>query len=195
MLAGAGLTAETVDWYVPHQANLRIIGAVGRRLGIAPERTLVNVDRYGNTSAASVPLVLAEAVEAGHVRPGTSRPGPSVRRRDDLGQRAPSLGKRLRTEGRAVERTELLDAIRDLAIEMLDVDPADVAEAASFGEDLEADSLDLAELVMALEERFDTAVPEEALEDVLTVGQAVDMLCAVASGSSGAPATGPGARV
>jgi 3-oxoacyl-[acyl-carrier-protein] synthase-3 len=48
---------------VPHQANLRIIEAAASRLGIPPERTLVNIDRYGNTSAASIPLVLAEAAD------------------------------------------------------------------------------------------------------------------------------------
>jgi len=77
-----------------------------------------------------------------------------------------------------MERTQALDAIRELAVEMLDVQAMQVTETASFADDLEADSLDLAELVMGLEERFDISVPEEALEDVSTVGQAVDMLLA-----------------
>src|SRR5262249_26345041 len=60
-LERAGMTVDDVDWFVPHQANLRIIEAAVARLGLNPERTLVNIERYGNTSAASIPLVLAEA--------------------------------------------------------------------------------------------------------------------------------------
>jgi 3-oxoacyl-[acyl-carrier-protein] synthase-3 len=60
-MANAGVTAADIDVFVPHQANRRIIDAAGDRLGIPSERTFVNVDRYGNTSAASVPIALAEA--------------------------------------------------------------------------------------------------------------------------------------
>jgi acyl carrier protein len=77
-----------------------------------------------------------------------------------------------------MERTEALDAIRDVAVEVLSVEPEKVTEAARFKEDLEADSLDLVELVMGLEERFDIEVPEEDLEGVTTVGHAVDMVLA-----------------
>lgn len=59
-LARAGLPAAAVDRFVPHQANARIIDAVAGRLGIPAERTSVNIDRYGNTSAASIPIALAE---------------------------------------------------------------------------------------------------------------------------------------
>jgi 3-oxoacyl-[acyl-carrier-protein] synthase III len=61
---------EDVTWFAPHQANVRIIDAAGNRLGIPAERTLVNIDRYGNTSAASIPLVLAEAADDGRLQPG-----------------------------------------------------------------------------------------------------------------------------
>ncbi len=54
------LTVDDVDWLVPHQANLRIIEAVSSRAGIAPEKVLVNIEHYGNTSAASIPLCLDE---------------------------------------------------------------------------------------------------------------------------------------
>ena len=60
-LAANGLTRADVDWLVPHQANRRIIDAMGRKLGLPPERVVVTVDRHANTSAASVPLALAEA--------------------------------------------------------------------------------------------------------------------------------------
>jgi 3-oxoacyl-[acyl-carrier-protein] synthase III len=70
VLAKAGLTPDDVTWFVPHQANQRIIDAVGDRLGIPAERCFVNVDRYGNTSAASIPIALDEAVRAGRVNRG-----------------------------------------------------------------------------------------------------------------------------
>jgi acyl carrier protein len=75
-----------------------------------------------------------------------------------------------------MERSEVLDAIRDVAVEVLSVEPDQVTEEARFKEDLEADSLDLVELVMGLEERFDIEVPEEDLEDVASVGQAVTLV-------------------
>ena len=66
----AGVTPSDVAWFVPHQANIRIIDSAATRLGIAGERTIVNIDRYGNTSAASIPLALAEAADDGRVREG-----------------------------------------------------------------------------------------------------------------------------
>ena len=59
-----------VDLMIPHQANRRIIDAVGKRVGIDPERVFVNVHRYANMSAATVPVALVEALEEGRVRPG-----------------------------------------------------------------------------------------------------------------------------
>ena len=69
-LERAGLSAADIDWFVPHQANARIITAAANRLGIPPERSLVNIDRYGNTSAASIPLALAEAADDGRIGEG-----------------------------------------------------------------------------------------------------------------------------
>ena len=77
-----------------------------------------------------------------------------------------------------MERTEALDAIRDVAVEVLSVEPETVTEAARFKEDLEADSLDLVELVMALEESFDVTVDETELEGIETIGQAYDLIVA-----------------
>ncbi len=65
-----GVPVEEVDVYVPHQANIRIIDYAVRKLGIPEERVVVNVDRYGNTSSASIPLALADAVDEGRVRKG-----------------------------------------------------------------------------------------------------------------------------
>ncbi|MSO38525.1 MAG: acyl carrier protein [Acidimicrobiia bacterium] len=75
-----------------------------------------------------------------------------------------------------MERDEALAVIRELAVDVLAVQPDDVVESASFKEDLDADSLDLVEVVMALEERFDISIPEEDLEGVTTIGNAVDLI-------------------
>ena len=66
----AGIGVEEIAWFVPHQANARIIDAAGQRLGVEGARTLVNIDRYGNTSSASIPLALFEAVDDGRVKNG-----------------------------------------------------------------------------------------------------------------------------
>jgi len=69
-LAANGLEHRDIDWLVPHQANRRIIDAMGRKLGLPPDRVVITVDRHANTSAASVPLALAEARQDGRIRPG-----------------------------------------------------------------------------------------------------------------------------
>jgi 3-oxoacyl-[acyl-carrier-protein] synthase-3 len=69
-LEKAGLTADDVDVFVPHQANARIIEAVNQRLGIPMDKTIVNIARYGNTSAASIPLALVEAAQDGRLHDG-----------------------------------------------------------------------------------------------------------------------------
>jgi 3-oxoacyl-[acyl-carrier-protein] synthase III len=69
-LAANGLGRRDVDWLVPHQANLRIIDAMGRKLGLPSERVVITVERHANTSAASVPLALAEASQDGRIRQG-----------------------------------------------------------------------------------------------------------------------------
>jgi 3-oxoacyl-[acyl-carrier-protein] synthase-3 len=66
----AGITADDLDWFVPHQANKRIIDASAKKLGIAEEKVVVTVDLHGNTSAASVPLALSIAVEDGRIKRG-----------------------------------------------------------------------------------------------------------------------------
>jgi 3-oxoacyl-[acyl-carrier-protein] synthase III len=65
-----GVTASDIDWFVPHQANKRIITASADKLGIAPEKVVITVDHHGNTSAASIPLALDEARRDGRIREG-----------------------------------------------------------------------------------------------------------------------------
>jgi 3-oxoacyl-[acyl-carrier-protein] synthase III len=69
-LRAAGLAVADIDQFVFHQANIRIINSVQKQLGIPEEKTYVNIDRYGNTSAASVPMALVEAIASGRVKPG-----------------------------------------------------------------------------------------------------------------------------
>jgi 3-oxoacyl-[acyl-carrier-protein] synthase-3 len=69
-LSANGYTAADLDWLVPHQANARIIDAVGRRLGLSADRVVNTVARHANTSAASIPLALNEAVGDGRIKPG-----------------------------------------------------------------------------------------------------------------------------
>jgi 3-oxoacyl-[acyl-carrier-protein] synthase-3 len=70
VIADAGLTLEDVDWLVPHQANARIIETTGKLLGIDPEKVIVNIDEYANTSAATVPIAFHEAVADGRIKRG-----------------------------------------------------------------------------------------------------------------------------
>ncbi len=63
-----GMTADDIDWFVPHQANKRIIDASAKKLGIDPQKVVITVDRYGNTSAASIPLALVDALEDGRIK-------------------------------------------------------------------------------------------------------------------------------
>jgi 3-oxoacyl-[acyl-carrier-protein] synthase-3 len=69
-LAANGMTGADIDWLVPHQANSRIIDAIARKLGLPAGKTVLTIERHANTSAASIPLALDEAVADGRIRPG-----------------------------------------------------------------------------------------------------------------------------
>jgi 3-oxoacyl-[acyl-carrier-protein] synthase-3 len=70
-LAANHVSIDDLDLYVPHQANVRILNAVADRLGLPPEKVMLNLDRYGNTSAASIPIALDEAVRQGRIQQGS----------------------------------------------------------------------------------------------------------------------------
>nr|HID14596.1 ketoacyl-ACP synthase III [Anaerolineae bacterium] len=70
VVRASGLTWDDIELIIPHQANARIIELAVRRLGVAPEKVMVNIDRYGNTSAASIPLALCDALEEGRLKSG-----------------------------------------------------------------------------------------------------------------------------
>ncbi len=70
LLQRNGLRTDDIDLIIPHQANIRIIEAISKKLGVSMDNVYVNVDRIGNTSAASIPIALAEAVANGRIRSG-----------------------------------------------------------------------------------------------------------------------------
>jgi 3-oxoacyl-[acyl-carrier-protein] synthase-3 len=69
-LSAHRLDRTQIDWLIPHQANIRIIQATARRLGVSMDKVVVTVDKHANTSAASIPLALDQAVRDGRIRPG-----------------------------------------------------------------------------------------------------------------------------
>jgi hypothetical protein len=101
VLGGAGSPARCelditkIKCVIPHQANRRIIDAVGERLGATPEQMFINVHRYGNTSAASVAIALDEAVSVGKNSARRLDPARGFRRRPDLGRGGHRMVKRL----------------------------------------------------------------------------------------------------
>lgn len=71
-LGRAGVSADEIDLLVPHQANLRIIEATAKHAGVSMDKVYVNVDRFGNTSSASIPIAIDEAIERGRIKPGST---------------------------------------------------------------------------------------------------------------------------
>lgn len=71
VMNAAGIGVEDLDLFIPHQANMRIIQAVGHRLGLSDEQVFTNVERVGNTSAASIPLAMVDARNEGRLKPGS----------------------------------------------------------------------------------------------------------------------------
>ena len=68
-LAKAAIAIDSIDLLIPHQANLRIIDAVGKKLPLSPDKVVTNLQRYGNTSAASIPIAMCDALETGMIQP------------------------------------------------------------------------------------------------------------------------------
>jgi 3-oxoacyl-[acyl-carrier-protein] synthase-3 len=71
LLARNGLKGSDIDAFIPHQANLRIINATADRLGLRPDAPIINIERYGNTTAGTIPLAMGTAVEEGKLKKGS----------------------------------------------------------------------------------------------------------------------------
>ncbi|MEA2902271.1 MAG: acyl carrier protein [Actinomycetota bacterium] len=90
-----------------------------------------------------------------------------------------------------MDRATVLEQLTEVAADVLGVDPAIVSESSSFKDDLDADSLDLVEVVMALEERFSISVPEDKLDGITTVGEAIDLVIGIAEPAEPAESANP----
>ena len=86
-LAKAGVSSEEIDHLVLHQANQRIIDGAAKKFGLGKEKVVSNIEKYGNTSAGSVPIAMAEAVAEGRIKPGDERRNRRVWRWADVGVR------------------------------------------------------------------------------------------------------------
>ena len=86
------LKSEDIAWLVPHQANLRIIDATGRRMGLAPEKVMINIENYGNTTTATIPLCFWEYEK--RLKKGDNSDSCCIRRRIYLGINIPEMGIR-----------------------------------------------------------------------------------------------------
>jgi 3-oxoacyl-[acyl-carrier-protein] synthase III len=71
LLSRNGVTAADIDCFIPHQANQRIIKATAERVGLSPEKVIINIDRYGNTTAGTIPLAMQTACEEGRLKKGS----------------------------------------------------------------------------------------------------------------------------
>jgi 3-oxoacyl-[acyl-carrier-protein] synthase-3 len=71
LLSRNGFKGSDIDAFIPHQANLRIINATAERLGLSPDKVIINIDRYGNTTAGTIPLAMSTAIEEGKLKKGS----------------------------------------------------------------------------------------------------------------------------
>ena len=181
------IEASDIDLLIPHQANARILQTLGTRLGIPEAKVVLNLDRYGNTSAASIPLALDEAVRGGRVQPGMTLLltafgtgltwGSAVLTWD--GERLATGSGRNRAARRGPEGMRAIVAveakIKKIIAEQLGVKESQVRPEARFSDDLGlgADSLDTVGLVLALEEEFGLEILDAEAERIQTVQDAI----------------------
>jgi 3-oxoacyl-[acyl-carrier-protein] synthase-3 len=185
------LEASDIDLLIPHQANQRILQTLANRLAIPEAKVVLNLDRYGNTSAASIPLALDEAVRDGRVQPGMTLLltafGTGVTWASAVltwcGERgAPGTG---RDEAARRDLTEdtgntvvVEEKVKEIIVKYLGAKESQVKPEAKLAGDLAlgTDSLDTIGLVMALEEEFDVQILDAEAENVQTVQDAIQYI-------------------
>jgi 3-oxoacyl-[acyl-carrier-protein] synthase III len=185
------LEASDVDFIIPHQANLRIIQTLANRLAVPEAKVILNLDRYGNTSAASIPLALDEAVRDGRVQPGMTLLltafGTGVTWASavltwcgDHGATSFGRGGAVRSDPRGdTGTTVVVEAkVKEIIGRQLGVKESQVKPEARLAEDLGlgTDSLDTVGLVMALEEEFGLQILDSETENVQTVQDAIQYI-------------------
>jgi 3-oxoacyl-[acyl-carrier-protein] synthase-3 len=183
-----GLEASDIDLLIPHQANARILQTLGTRLAVPEDRVVLNLDRYGNTSAASIPLALDEAVRSGRVKPGMTLLltafgtgltwGSAVVTWEGEGVATGSgrdRAARRDPQGATAATTAVEERVKKIIVAQLGVKESQVRPEARFVDDLGlgADSVDTIGLVMALEEEFGLEVLDAEAETLQTVQDAI----------------------
>ena len=173
VLDDTGVKAEDVRYFAIHQANYRIIESIAKRLKVNVDRFPVNMEHYGNTSGASVPLLLDEMNRKGMLSAGDKVVLSGFGAGLTWGAALLEWYKSRKCKRRT---TTMLEKMKEIIAEQLSVEADTVTEASSFKEDLGADSLDLFELVMALEDEYSVEIPAEDLEQLTTVGEVMNYL-------------------
>ena len=191
----AGITADDLDVFVPHQANMRIIDAMARAMKL-PERVKIarDIAEQGNTSAASIPLALDRMIDEGQAtqrrhraadrvrcRPGVRRPGhhrsvdpPRPARAGP--QPPPPLVTTERGTTSMATTEEIRADLAEIVNEVAGIPVEDVQLDKSFVDDLDVDSLSMVEVVVAAEEKFGVSIPDDEVKNLKTVGDAVSFI-------------------
>ena len=189
----AGVTPADISAFVPHQANLRIIEAIAKKLGIPRERVADDIIHTGNTSSASIPLALARMAEQGRLQPGTPAllvgfgAGLRLRLAGDHGTlagpahrllRPPDQAKTQEThpEGETVTDQEILSGLAEIIEEIAGTPADEVTPEANFVDDLDIDSLSMVEIAVAAQDKFGVEIPDEQLKDLKTVQDVVNFV-------------------
>ncbi|QEK18903.1 3-oxoacyl-[acyl-carrier-protein] synthase 3 [[Clostridium] hylemonae DSM 15053] len=176
-----------ISCYILHQANRRIVEAVAKRLGEPVEKFPMNLQEYGNTSSASIPILLDELNQSGALKKGQKivlagfgrvvlggfRAGMVVSYTREANGMIPGEAIDEKKNNMSKRRMTMLEKIKSMVADNLGVEESTITEASSFKDDLGADSLDLFELMMALEEEFGVEIPTEDLEQIVTVGDVI----------------------
>ena len=183
LLESEGLTTDDIDLFVYHQANARITRAVGERLGLPAGRVVDCIAEQGNTGAATLPLALSHAAANGHAAAGGPRAPRRHGRRLHLRRGPRRMGRLASRPARrtAMTRTAFTrDAIEQritAALIEFGVEPGATRLDATW-EEIDVDSLDLAELAQIIEEEYDVELRHADMQSMKTVGDAVDMIAA-----------------
>ena len=195
LLQRTGTKKEDIKYYVLHQANERIIEAAARRLKEPMEKFPMTIGQFGNTSTASIPLLLDDMIRKDMLKRGDkiimSGFGAGMTWGAVLIRKAGEViyiirnnlkkQKNAKTHKIQIIRTFkgdqiMLEKMKEIIAEQLSTDADSITEATSFKDDLGADSLDLFELVMALEDEYSVEIPAEDLQNLATVGDVMKYL-------------------
>ena len=176
---------EQVKYFILHQANARMIESIAKRLDVPVEKFPMNLETHGNTSAASIPVLLDELNRQNRLIPGDvlilsgfggGLSWGSAGMAQMTGRICVDYKRISKIYCSRMEIKKMLEKMKEIIAGQLNVNAEDVKPESRFKEDLNADSLDLFELVMALEDEYSVEIPSEELEKLLTVQDVCDYL-------------------